>query len=388
MRTVMVIAQVAMSMVLLIGCGLLTRSMVKLTSVNLGFDTENIIGATYEIQSSDHPSPHERAGLFASLIEEIEALPGVTSAAAISKLPLASRGTDWPIWHASQPRPEPLDSNMALARFVTPGYFDTIGIPVLRGRDFTDADTPDTAPALVVSEAIASALFADQNPLGQMVKLGWMDQTFEIVGVVGNAKINGARSTFDEAMYLSSAQFGIMYQWLVVRSNGDPAVVAASFRRLVEAKDRNAVLGDFVTFEALVDRDLKGFKAVTLALVLLSGVALLLTAVGLYGVLAYHSSQRTNEFGIRFALGASPTEVIGLILRQGLVMVGGGLILGLIAAFASSRITERLLYEVEPLDPGVFTGAALFFGTVALIACLVPALRAARVNPVTALRRE
>ena len=388
LRTIMVVVQVAMSVALLIGCGLLIRSMVNLASVHLGFDTEHLIGGTYGIQDGNYPTPQERAGFFASLIEEIKAQPGVTNAAAITKLPIASRGTDWPIWHAAQSRPEPRDSEMALARFATSGYFGTIGIPLLRGRDFADRDTPDTARVVIISEALARTLFPDRDPLGQMVRLGWLDDVFEIIGVVGNARINGVRSDFDEAMYMSSAQFGVMNQWLVVRAEGDPNLITDQLRRLVEEKDRDAVLGNLVTLTALVDRDLTGLRVVMLALGLLSVVALLLTAVGLYGVLAYHVSERTNEFGIRVALGAFPAEVIGLIMKKGLVMVGVGLAVGLMGASLSSRLIQRLLYEFEPLDPVAYVGATVFLGSIALIACLVPAWRAARVNPVTALRRE
>ena len=388
LRTLMVVVQVALSVVLLIGCGLLIRSMVKLASVNLGFDTENVIGCTYAIQADDYSTTQERVDLYASLIEEIRALPGVTNAAAVTKLPIASRGTDWPIWLASQPRPEPRDSNMALMRAVTPGYFPTIGIPLLRGRDFAETDVEGTAPAVIISEAVARDLFPDQNPLGQLVKLGWFDFAFEVVGVVGNAQINGVRSNLKEAMYLPSTQFGPTFQWLVVRSEGDPNLLAEPIRSLAEAKDRNAVLGDPVTMTTLVERDLTGFRVVMLALGLLSIVALILTSVGLYGVLAYHVSQRSNEFGIRFAMGATPTEVIGLIMKKGLAMVSAGLVLGLIGAFMSSRLVQRLLFEVQPLDPVAYGAAAIFLGGTALAACLVPAWRAAGINPVTALRRQ
>ena len=386
LRTVMVVVQVAMSMTLLIGCGLLIRSMVNLTSVHLGFDTENLIGGTYGIQEIDYPTPQERADYFSSLIQEIKSLPGVKNAAAITKLPLASRGTDWPIWHAAQPRPEPRDSEMALARFVTPGYFETIGIPLLQGRDFSATDSPDAVPVVIISEALAGAMFPDQNPLGHMVKLGWLDSTFEIIGVVGDAKINGVRSDFDEAMYIASSQFGVVNQWLVVRAVGDPDLLMEPIRRLVEGEDRHSVLGDLVTLRALVDRDRSGLRVVTFALGLLSVVALLLTAIGLYGVLVYHVSERTNEFGIRVALGAAPNDVIGLIMKKGLMMVGAGLVLGLAGASLSSRLMQGLLFEIEPLDPFAYVGAAVFLGGVALLACLVPAWRAGRVDPITALR--
>jgi len=388
LRTILVVVQVAMSVGLMIGCGLLVRSMVNLASVNLGFETDNVIGGTYSFPSGDQTTTAERVERFTSLIDKIKAHPGVSDAAAITKLPIASRGTDWPIWHASEPRPEPRDSIMGLTRAATPGYFSTIGIPLLRGRDFAATDAEGSDPTVIISEALARDLFPDRDPLGQSVKLGWFDFAFEVIGVVGNAKINGVRSDFDQAIYLSSGQFGPPFQWLVIRTEGDPEILAAGIRKLVEEKDRNAILGDLVTMEALVDEDLTGFRVLMLALGLLSVVAMLLTAVGLYGVLAYHVSERRNEFGIRTALGAVPVDLTSLIMKKGLAMVGIGLAFGFVGASLSSRLIQRLLFEIEPLDPIAYVGGAVFFGTVAVIACLVPAWRAARINPVAALRSE
>ena len=388
LRTVLVVVQVAMSAGLLIGCGLLIRSMVNLASVNLGFETVNVIGGTYSIPTNDQTTTAVRVESFTSLIDEIKALPGVRNAAAITKMPIASRGTDWPIWHAAEPRPEPRDSLMGLTRAATPGYFSTIGIPLLRGRDFAATDAEGAVPVVIISEALAQDLFPDQSPLGQMVKLGWFDYAFEVVGVVGNAKINGVRSDFDEAIYLSSGQHGPSFQWLVIRTEGNPDLLAGQIRDLVEEKDRNAILGDLVTMKTLVHDDLTGFQVVMLALGLLSVVAMLLTAVGLYGVLAYHVSERTNEFGIRTALGAVPINLTGLIMKKGLAMVGIGLVFGFIGASLSSRLIQQLLFEIEPLDPIAYVGGALFFGAVAVVACFVPARLAARVNPVAALRRQ
>lgn len=277
---------------------------------------------------------------------------------------------------------------MGLTRAATPGYFSTIGIPLLRGRDFAATDAEGAAPVVIISEDLARDLFPDQDPLGQSVKLGWFDFAFEIIAIVGNAKINGVRSDFDEAIYLSSGQFGPPFQWLVIRTEGDPNLLAAQIRKLVEEKDRNAILGDLETMAALVNEDLSGFRVVMFALGLLSVVAMLLTAVGLYGVLAYHVSERTNEFGIRSALGAAPVQLTGLIMKKGLVMVGIGLAFGFVGASLSSRLIQQLLFEIKPLDPLAYVGGALFFGTVAVVACLMPAWRAARINPVTALRSE
>jgi putative ABC transport system permease protein len=388
LRTAMVVVQVAISASLLIGCGLLIRSMVNLATVDLGFDPENVAGATIGIPSTNYPTPAERTAFFSSLIAELEALPVVTSAASVSHLPIAWTGTDWPIWHAAQPRPEPRESEMALARMVSPGYLETIGIPLLRGRGIADFDTGDSAKVVVISKAVAEEMFPDEDPIGRMVKLGWSDDPFEIVGVVGNAKLNGVRSDFDWAMYLASGQTMLMEFWLVVRSDGDPSLLAEPIRRILRTQDPDAVIGDLRTMTSIVEGNLTGFRVVMLALSLLAAAALLLTAVGLYGVLTYHVSQRSNEFGVRSALGATSREIVGLIMKQGLLMIGAGLVLGLLGAFAGSRLIQSLLYETAVFDPATFIFAAVFLGSVALIACLVPAWRAGRINPVEALRRE
>ena len=388
LRSAMVVAQVAISVALLIGCGLLIRSMVNLATVDLGFDPENVICSTIGIQTTNYPTPTERTNFFASLIEEIEALPFATSAASVSHFPIASPGTDWPIWHAAQPRPEPRESEYALARMASPGYFETIRIPLLRGRDIAASDTEDSAKVVVISKAVAESMFPDEDPVGRMVKLGWSDDAFEIVGVVGNAKLNGVRSEMDWAMYLASGQTMLMEFWLVVRSDGDPSLLTEPIRRILRAKDPDAVLGDLTTMTSIVDDNLTGFRVVMLALSLLAAVALLLTSVGLYGVLTYHVSQRSNEFGVRSALGASSREIIGLIMKKGLLMIGAGLLLGLIGAVAGSRLIWSLLFETAVFDPATFIFAAVFLGSVALVACLVPAWRAGRINPVEALRRE
>jgi len=277
---------------------------------------------------------------------------------------------------------------MALARMVSPGYLETIGIPLLRGRGIADFDSGDSTKVVVISKAVAEAMFPDEDPIGRMVKLGWSDDPFEIVGVVGNAKLNGVRSDFDWAMYLASGQTMLMEFWLVVRSDGDPSLLAEPIRRILRTKDPNAVIGDLRTMTSIVEGNLTGFRVVMLALSLLAAAALLLTAVGLYGVLTYHVSQRSNEFGVRSALGATSREIVGLIMKQGLLMIGAGLVLGTLGAVAGSRLIQSLLYETAVFDPATFIFAAVFLGSVALIACLVPAWRAGRVNPVEALRRE
>ncbi len=388
LRTFMVVVQIAVSVVLVIGCGLLIRSMVNLANSDLGFQPANIIVGTISINSVDYPTPEERAEFFTSLVDEVKTIPGVENSATISKLPIASPWTDWPVWTASQPRPSMNESRFAFARWVTPGYFETIGIPLFSGRDFTSGDNTDGNPVVVVSAAVAEGLFPGEKAIGRMIKLGWDDFGYEIVGIVGNARINSVRSDSEWAMYMSAVQMGPFQQWLVVRTVGDPFLAVGPIRDILHAKNTEVVFHEPKSMTAIINNDLADFQVVLKALGLLAGVALLLTAVGLYGVLTYHVSQRTHEFGIRLALGSSPTRLIRLILHKGLVMVGAGLIAGIIGAALATRLLTGLLYETAPFEAASYLGAVAFLVFVSLVACILPAWRAARVDPMTALRQE
>jgi putative ABC transport system permease protein len=393
LRSGLVIAQVGMSVLLLIGSGLLIRSMTRLTMIDLGFDPDNLFTATVQIQDVDYPDAEQKKIFFSSLLEEIRALPNVESAAAIHMLPVATSATDWPIWRAELPRPTPQDMPLALARVVTPGYFDTIRMPILKGRDIADTDTADSLRVVVISSAVAATLFPNEEPIGRRIGIGWEEEAFEIVGVVGNGRINGIRSDFTRAMYLSSTQLdmipkGLPFMSLVVRASNRPEALTHPVRRLLLDKDPNALFSDPRTMSAIVSDNVANFRVVLVSLVLLAALALVLTAIGLYGVLAYQVSQRANELGIRLAVGASRTDIVGLVLRRGLALVLGGLVVGVVGALPSTRFLQRMLFEVEPLDPPSFLAAAAFLTVVAAAACLGPALRAARVNLVNVLRPE
>ena len=388
LRNLLVVAQVAISVVLLTGSGLLIRTMTELTGVDLGFDPENLLAGTVGIRAAVYETPEQRSEFFSTLVERVEALPGVVKASTISKLPIASPWTDWPIWHADQPRPESGEGRMALTRWITPGYHETIGIPILRGRSIAPSDGPEGARVLVISQALADDLFPEEVPIGRMVKLGWTDDAYEIVGIVGNARLDGVRSDFYRAMYMSSAQRGSTYQWLAVRTAGDPLLFKDSIRGILHDMDRDVVFSNPRTMSAIIDANLSSFKTVTMALGLLASVALLLTSIGLYGVLAFHVNQRIGEFGIRVALGAPLSKLLSLVVSRGARMVGTGLLFGLVISAVGTRMVQELLFETDPLDPAAFLGAAAFLGTIALVACVLPAWRAARVNPVEVLRKE
>jgi putative ABC transport system permease protein len=386
-RSGFVVLQVAVSIVLLVGSGLLIRSLARLTTVELGFDPQNLLTAQLQIQKEDYPAPEQRAAFFGSLLEEFGALPGVTSAAAINMLPILDPYQNWGIWPADQPAPPVKDGRTALARWVSPGYFDTMRIPVLKGRDIAETDVTGAPLVLVVNETAARGLFPGLDPLGREVNVaGW--RVLQVVGVVGDARLNGLRDTPEPAIYMSAAQMKARRLSIVVRGSGDPTLLVAPIRRILQRKDPGVVLGQPATMVSIIDDVLADFRVVILSLGLFSGVALFLTAIGLYGVLAYHVSQRSNEIGIRLALGASKVSLLGLVARRGLGLVVAGLCLGMASAFPGSLLLRQLLFETQPLDAATYVRAAAFLGLVAMLACVTPAWRAAQVDPVEVLRRE
>jgi len=387
MRSLLVVTQVAVSVVLLIGSGLLIRTMTQLTAVDLGFDPERLLAGTVGIRGSVYPTPDERSAFFATLMERIEALPGVERASGISKLPIASPSMDWLVWPEGQPKPGYGEGLYALTRFAMPGYFETMGIPILEGRGIEDIDTPDAGRVVVISEAVAEGLFPGRDPIGRHLNLDWHDP-YEVVGVVANAQLDGVRADFPEAVYMSSAQAGATSMWLTVRTESDPLLVADPIRDILREMDADVVFSRPRSMTTIVENDLSGLHTVTTALGLLAGIALLLTAIGLYGVLAYHVNQRIGEFGIRIAIGASAGKLLTLVVDRGLRMVGAGLVLGVTLSLFGTRLVQDLLFETDPLDPLTYAAAVVFLGAVGLAACVLPAWRAMHVNPVEVLRKE
>jgi putative ABC transport system permease protein len=387
-RNLLVAAQVAIAVVLLIGSGLLIRTMVRLTTADLGFEPHNLLAGKVGIRAAVYETAEQRNAFFTTLVERVETLPGVVKASTISKLPIASPMTDWPIWHADQPRPASGEAELALARWSTPGYFETMGIPILRGRDIASSDRSEAAKVLVISESVADGLFPGQDAIGRMVKLGWTDDPYEIVGIVGDARLDSVRSDFHWAMYMPSAQMNSTFQWLVVKTSGDPLLVSESVRGILHDMDRDVVFADPRSMASIIGSDLSNHRTVTTSLGVLAGIALLLTSIGLYGVLAFHVNQRIGEFGIRVALGAPMPTLMSSVVARGSRMVGAGLLSGMVISLAGTRVMQELLFETDPLDPAVFLGAAAFLGGIALVACVLPAWRVSRVNPVEVLRKE
>jgi putative ABC transport system permease protein len=388
LRSSLVVVQVALSIALLVGSGLLMRSLAQLSSVELGFNPRDLLTAQLHIQAADYPTLDERNQFFTSLLEDVEALPGVESATLINKLPILSPWQDWGIWPAGQPSPWAGEGVSTMARWVPPGYFETMGIPLLAGRDISATDVAGAPYVVVLSETTSRTVFADANPIGRAVHIGWDDRAFQVVGMVADARVNTLRGAPDAAAYMSSAQIGATRLQMAVRTTVDPMLLVRPIDALLRRKDPNVLLANPASMASVVDRGLADFRIIILSLTLFAGVALVLAAMGLYGVLAYHVSQRANEIGIRLALGASSSDLLGMVLKRGLLLVGLGLLLGMAVAYPGMTLIRQLLFETRSVDPVAYLAAMAFLGVVAVLACLLPALRATRVNPVEVLRGE
>ncbi len=385
-----VVLQIAVSIALLVGSTMLIRSLAQLSAVDLGFRAHGLLSGEVNVQPDRYPTSEERAQFFASLLDEVEALPGVESAALTSKMPLRALGTDWPAWPADQPQPPNQDAFMPMARWVSPGYFETMGMPLLGGRDISVSDDANSSPVIVLSESAARGVFGDTDPIGKELRVafGPIQDPIQVIGVVADARVNGLRRIPDAAMYMSARQFGATRLWLAVRTSGEPDRLVVPISELIERKDPDVVFSDPLSMTTVVNSWQSGFRVVVTALALFTAVALTLTVVGLYGVLAYNVSQRTNEIGIRLAVGASRNTLIGMVLRQGWKMVAPGLALGLAAVYPVTLLIRPLLFGVEPLDPPAFVAACGLIVVVATLAAYLPARRAARVNVVDVLGQQ
>jgi len=391
LRSAFVVAQVAISILLLIGAGLLIRSLATQMRVDPGFDPENVLTAGIWLSESDYPNPEGRIAYYESLVEEVEALPGVESVGLIDRLPIIHGGGNIYLYTEDQP-PDDRQASMARSadfRIVTPGYFETMGIPFVAGRDIAATDGTDAPRVMVITQSLAELFFPGQNPLGRTLLVDMGEITaHEIVGVVGNARLRRITNDPFHAMYMSYSQTARQRMRLSVRSLNDPATLIAPIREIVKSKGTNSPLANPVTMETIIDDALSDFRVVTSSLGLLSLIAVLLALVGLYGVLAYFVSQRHHEIGVRMTLGATARHVANLVLTRGMALVATGVAIGLIASYWATNLVQRLLFGIERTDPLTFLATATGFAAVATIACLVPALRATRVNPVIILKAE
>jgi putative ABC transport system permease protein len=386
-HSLLVISEIALSLILLIGAGLMVKSFQRLQQVNPGFNAENVLTARLSLPDVRYPQPINVASFTEQVIDRIAALPGVESAAAIANLPLGGNG--WSNSFAIEGRP-PLPPGEFIAadnNRITPDYFRTMEIPLIKGRFFSERDGANSPAVIIVSETFARRFFHDEDPMGKRVIVHDGGPPREIVGIVGNVKHEGLDTDIRPMMYVPYAQNPNDTLNLVVRA-GDPKLQVAAVRSAVWEVDKDLPVANIRTMKELLAESVARSKFSMLLLTIFAGAALLLAVVGIYGVMSYSVNQRIHEIGIRMALGARGSDVLKLVVAQGMRLALIGVAIGLAGAFAMTRLMASLLYGVSATDPITFVVISSLLAGVALAACFVPARRATKVDPMIALRYE
>jgi putative ABC transport system permease protein len=391
-RGLLVIGEVAVSFVLLIGAGLLINSFFHLRNLDPGFRADHLLTMKVDLSEVKYPDRERRAAFFDEVIRRVRALPGLQSAAVAGNLPLTYNGDSIMISVEGVPDPPPDQRPDVIFRAIGPGYFGTMGIPIIRGRDFTDQDEGDTKDVVVISEKTAQHFWPGQDPIGKRLKpgLSTSDKPWrEVIGIVKDVRQNNLIASPKMQMYFTYRQLkDPAPNALVVRTSIEPMSLAASVRNAIWSVDKDQTVADIDTMDHIVAQAVARQRFSMLLLGAFAGVALLLASVGIYGVMSYSVAQRTREIGIRIALGARQADVLRLTVTQGVKLVGAGMMLGLAAAFVLTQVLESLLFGISSTDPITFVGISIVLFAVAMLASYIPALRATKVDPIIALHAQ
>jgi putative ABC transport system permease protein len=395
MRGALVVGEICLSLVLLASAGLLLESLWRLLSVSPGFKAEHVVTCRIDLPATKYPGDKAQADFFRGVLKEAHAIPGIENASLITSLPFSgSRGTSS---FSIDGRPdEPGNEPSADRHQVAPGYFAAMGIALLAGRDFTDADDMDHAGVVIVNEAAAKRFWPDENPLGKRITIGMGQEvklygkpvSREIVGVVGNVKHEQLKDDFQPEMYIPAWHLPTPNMMLIVRGNAPPESLINSMRQAVQSIDHDQPIRRAQTLQAAIARTVAPLRFVTALLALFAGLALTLAIIGIYGVMSYAVAQRTQEIGIRMALGAQYHDVLKLVMGHGVILTLAGIGLGLACALVLTRVMASLLFEVKPTDVTTFAVVSISQAIIAMVACYVPARRATKVDPLVALRYE
>ncbi|HEY7055873.1 MAG TPA: ABC transporter permease [Vicinamibacterales bacterium] len=384
-RSALVACEVALAVVLVAGAGLLLQSLSKLLEVNTGLNAEHVLTATITLPAVAYGTPVEQVRFVESVLGRLENLPDVRAAAISTGMPFAGVEDSGIRFDGHVGL---LGGTTANNYRVTPGYFRVMQIPLVRGRLLTERDTAASPPVVVINETMARRFFPDEDPVGKRLDISGPTYLREIVGVVGDVRQEGLRRPVAPQVYEAFAQKPRAAFRVAIRTAGDPMQAAATLRQQVFAVDKGLPLSDVTTMEDLIAASTTRDRMAALVLGAFAALALILAAIGIYGVIAYSIAQRTQEIGVRLALGASGSKILQLIVGQTMRLVLSGLIVGLIASIVLSKLLESLLYEVSPRDPVTLLAVSILLAGVALAAALVPAWRGLRVPPMTALRAE
>jgi putative ABC transport system permease protein len=388
LRNGLLVAEVAMSLVLLVGAALLLRSFARLVQVDPGFRAEHVLAFRVALPNGAYPQDHNKIAFFDRLMERLDGLPEVAAAGMIQTMPM--RG-DYLLSFTIEGRPPagPNQGPSANHRVISPNYFKAMGIPLLRGRPFTHDDGAKSPMVAVVDQKFVDRYFPDQDPIGQGIDIGnGTDGFYKIVGVVGSVRYDSLDSNPTPTMYVPYTQDVFSGMWVVVRAKGEPAQLSAAARQAVRDVDNGLPAFAMTTLPDAVSESVGQRRFSMLILAAFAAIALVLAAVGLYGVVSYSVSQRTQEIGLRMAMGAQRRDVLRMVVGGGMKLALIGAVIGVAGALALSNVVATMLFDVTPLDPVSYSATAAVLLAVATLACYVPARRAMRVDPIVALRAE
>jgi putative ABC transport system permease protein len=383
-----VIAQVALSLVLLVSAGLLIRSFDKLLRVNVGFKPEQLLSLEYRLPRTKYKEVPAQWAFHRQVMDRIQEVPGVQSVALVRGLPFSGNGGTTAITLPDREAPPKGREPEVMVNTATPNYFETIGIPFIKGRLFDDHDQPNTPPVVIINQTMARRFWANEDPIGKQVRSVQDGTVATVIGVVGDAKHFWLEETQQSQMYGAYSQQPGFFATVVIRTRVEPLSLSEQVRQALWRVDADQPMWKIRTVEFLVNRSVADRKFLLALMGLFAALALILTMIGLYGVISYLVKQRTQEIGIRIALGAQMRDILQMVLKQGMVLVLTGVALGLATAWLTTRLIARLLYQVSATDPLTFAGIATFLILVALLACYLPARRATKVDPLVALRYE
>jgi len=403
-RSVLVAAEMALAVILVAGAGLMIRTFVGLRSVHLGFDPHNVLTMQTSLSGGRYDSTAKSATMTRLATDRLEALPGVRAAAATVMLPVDGGGLDMPINIEGRPPGKgELYNGDEVWRFGSPHFFTALRVPLLRGRFFDQRDTGNSARVLIVNEAFARKYWPKGDPIGQRVTIGkgigpqFEEPTREIVGIVGNIHENGLKGVDEPVMYVPQSQITdgltklannvIPLDW-IIQTAGDPSSLSAAIQHEIQSVDSQLAASKIRTMDQVISESTARQNFNMLLLTIFAGLALLLAAIGIYGLMSYTVEQRTQEIGIRMALGANRGDMLKLVVRQGLLLSGIGVVIGLAASFGLNRLLGDLLFGVKATDPITYAAVAVILISVALLASYIPARRATHIDPMVALRYE
>jgi putative ABC transport system permease protein len=387
-RNGLVVVQLALSLALLTCAGLLTRTLLELQRVPTGFDTKNLMTMQFRLPTTKYDTPAKIWAMFEQTIAEIRTVPGVESAALVRAFPLTGNGESYPVTIDGRPAEEPGSAPNMQLNTVTPGYFATMRIPRLGGRDIDAGDRADAVPAIVVNAEFARRTWPNESAIGKRVKLGGDERWWTIVGVVGSTKHFALNEAQLLQGYIPHAQRPQIFTTVAARTTGDPLTLARSIREAVWRVDRDQPVWSVRTMDQLLSGAVGSNKLIMMLTAGFAVIALLLAAVGIYGVLSYTMAQRTHEVGIRMALGAQAGQVRRMVVVDGMRVVALAVVVGLALSFAATRLLRTQLFGVGPGDPLTFAIVTGILTVVALVACYIPARRASRIDPLVALRTD